>query len=344
MKIQYIKKRFNKASVAMIQHANAIVESNESHGFSLTLRQLYYRLVAKNIIVNSIRSYKNLGALLSEARLAGLVDWDSLEDRERPLRGTKTYDNASDSINDAAKTFFMDWHKTQPTRIEVWVEKNTLLDLAAHACAPYHVDYFSCKGYSSQTGLHNAAMRHAGYARDGQKSLILYVGDHDPSGKDMTRDIRDRFEMFGVEVEVDRIMLNMDQIKKYNPPPNPAKIKDSRYEAYKAEFGVKCWELEAIEPEVIVEIIKKRIEKTIDKRILDEFKTKVEDKERELMILAAEKLDEGTLEENKIIYRDKIKKVVVKSVLTVFKTKIKKVFVVKKCKACAKRKKKKGKK
>lgn len=81
-----------------------------------------------------------------------------------------------------------------------------------------------------------------------ERRVILHLGDHDPSGIDMTRDISDRLELFGADVEVKRIALNWDQIDEFTPPPNPAKLSDSRAGAYIAEYGDESWELDALEP------------------------------------------------------------------------------------------------
>lgn len=95
--------------------------------------------------------------------------------------------------------------------------------------------------------------------RLGDGDIIFYLGDHDPSGIDMTRDIRDRLRMFGVDVEIDRLALNMDQVKKYNPPPNPAKMTDTRCHSYVSEFGNESWELDALEPRLMAELVKHAI-------------------------------------------------------------------------------------
>jgi hypothetical protein len=105
-----------------------------------------------------------------------------------------------------------------------------------------------------------AAMRLKGHIKRGQTPIILHLGDHDPSGKDMTRDITDRLELFvGDAVEIKRLALNMNQVEQYGPPPNPAKITDSRAEGYIAEFGNESWELDALEPTVLADLIRNAV-------------------------------------------------------------------------------------
>jgi hypothetical protein len=100
----------------------------------------------------------------------------------------------------------------------------------------------------------------------GKDKVILHFGDHDPSGMDMTRDIRDRLRLFGAgSVDVRRLALNMDQIEQYEPPPNPAKESDSRFENYLAEYGDESWELDALEPDVLAKIVSDELDTIIER-------------------------------------------------------------------------------
>jgi len=141
----------------------------------------------------------------------------------------------------------------------VWVEKEALAGVVAKAAERQDVPWFSCRGYVSQSELWGAAQRLIGYEDDGQDVLILHLGDHDPSGIDMTRDIEDRLELFGCSATVRRIALNMDQVQRYNPPPNPAKLTDSRVGAYLRDYGHQSWELDALDPATMDELITSHI-------------------------------------------------------------------------------------
>ena len=101
---------------------------------------------------------------------------------------------------------------------------------------------------------------------NGQKTLIIHLADHDPSGLDMTRDIGDRLRMFAgwKNHDIERIALNMSQIEEFTPPPNPTKLSDSRARAYIAEFGSNSWELDALEPRVIESLIERTLKQVID--------------------------------------------------------------------------------
>jgi hypothetical protein len=146
-----------------------------------------------------------------------------------------------------------------------WVEKDALVEVVGMACSPLDVPYFACRGYTSQSAMWEAAMRiQDKIDKDGISPVIVHLGDHDPSGVDMSRDIEERLTMFGTPPIFRRIALNMDQINQYNPPPNPTKLTDSRSGGYLREFGEDCWELDSLDPEVIVNLITEEINKWVD--------------------------------------------------------------------------------
>jgi hypothetical protein len=256
-KICYRTKKFSADRLELITKANAIIEEYALQGFELTLRQLYYQFVSRDFIQNNMRAYKNLGDVINDARLAGLVDWEAIVDRTRNLQAQAHWSNPAEIVEACATQFRLDKWSTQPKRVEVWIEKDALVGVIEGVCKELDVAYFSCRGYTSQSEMWSAAMRLKKYYRGGQPPIIFHLGDHDPSGKDMTRDITDRLQEFsGVPVVVERLALNMPQIEQYNPPPNPAKMTDSRAEDYVAEFGDESWELDALEPAVIATLIR----------------------------------------------------------------------------------------
>ena len=128
-----------------------------------------------------------------------------------------------------------------------------------------------------------AARRLKRRSDNGQHIVLLHLGDHDPSGRDMSRDIVDRLSTFETSgVEFHRLALNMDQIDTYNPPPNPTKLSDSRAGGYIAEFGHECWELDALEPQVISDLIRDNVAKYRDNSIYNKVLSR-EQHEKELL-------------------------------------------------------------
>lgn len=283
-KIQYKEIRFQQKSLDLIELVNQVVDEYSAQGYELTLRQVYYQLVARGYIPNNERSYKNVGSLINDGRLAGLIDWHSVTDRTRNLRKESHWDNPADVIASARYSYNLDKWKGQPNYVEVWVEKDALVDIVGQACSPLDTPYFSCRGYTSQSEMWSAAQR---FIRQEQreKRIIIHLGDHDPSGIDMTRDIQERLELFGADVYVKRVALTMNQIQTYNPPPNPAKITDSRASKYIDQFGDESWELDALEPKVITDLINQEVTKYRDDGIYQAVCDKEKKEKEELKML-----------------------------------------------------------
>lgn len=288
--IKYVSKKFNPKSEQTIETANKIIEEYEGQGYELTLRQLYYQFVARDLIENTERSYKNLGSLINDARLAGLIDWNAIQDRTRNLQGNIHYDSPAHRIDNCVRDYAIDKWKNQEYRVEVWVEKDALVGILEGVCGELDVDFFSCRGYTSQSEMWVAAQRLRRYERNGQETIIIHLGDHDPSGKDMSRDVQDRLRLFGSSVTVERIALNMDQVRKYKPPPNPAKVTDSRAGGYIREFGNKSWELDALEPSVLSEMIERNVLSYRDEDIWQENSDR-EETEKAVLQKIAEDLE-----------------------------------------------------
>jgi hypothetical protein len=275
MREQFQHFNFKADTLLLIEKSNAIIGELQRDDYTLTLRQLYYQLVSREIIANEQTEYKRLIGIITDARLAGLVDWDAIEDRTRNLQSIAHWDDPGEIIQSAANSYAKDKWEDQPSRVEVWVEKDAMSGVVQAACEPLDVPYFSCRGYPSQSESYAAGKRLARYIANGQTPVIIHLGDHDPSGIDMTRDIRDRLKLFaGQSIEVNRIALNMDQIQRYHPPPNPVKTTDSRYQSYRDVYGDESWELDALSPQAIGGLIRAAVESYIDRREWRRVKTR----------------------------------------------------------------------
>lgn len=303
-KIAYTDWTPGLAARQVIAQADEIASSYAAQGYDLTLRQLYYQFVARALIPNTQQSYKRLGDIVSKARYAGLLDWAHVVDRTRNLRGTSHWSNPGDIIEASARSFRLNKWVDQPTRVEVWVEKEALAGVVQRAANAWDLDWFSCRGYTSSSELWSAAQRLLRYIRRDQNVVILHLGDHDPSGLDMTRDIDDRLQLFighhlrsrpnaRASVEVRRIALNMDQVEQYDPPPNPAKTTDSRAADYIEQYGPESWELDALDPATLDALIRSHVENIVD---VDRYQA-LEDAETEMrndLTTAARRWDEVT--------------------------------------------------
>ncbi len=226
-RIQYREINFGPERMGIIKKVNALIEDYRAQGYNLTLRQLYYQFVARAWIANKQQEYKRLGDIVNDGRVAGLIDWYAIEDRTRNLSGNSHWNDPTQIIDAAARSFQIDKWTNQFFRIEVWVEKDALEGVVGQAARALDINYFSCRGYTSQTSMWDAGQRLKGYVSRGQTVVILHLGDHDPSGIDMSRDIQERLSLFMGDkswgLKFQRIALNEDQVRKYNPRQTPRK-------------------------------------------------------------------------------------------------------------------------
>lgn len=270
-------------SLDLIEKINTIINEYQLQGYELTLRQVYYQLVARGFIPNTEKSYKSIGSLINNGRLTGHIDWNAIVDRTRNIRKNPHWTSPEQIIRAALESYKIDMRDNQPLYVEVWVEKDALISIVENAANVLDVPCFSCRGYVSQSEMYEAAQR---YLKEDHREAryLLHLGDHDPSGIDMTRDIGDRLEMFGADVIVKRIALNYEQVELYDPPKNPAKLTDTRVKNYMSNYGEYSWELDALEPSLIEELIQDKVEELTDFDLLQA---------RELELL----LDKNRLEE-----------------------------------------------
>lgn len=280
--IAYKSMNFRQATLDVIEKANQVITAYQAQGYSLTLRQLYYQFVSRGWIANNMREYKKLGDIISNARQCGLIDWNALEDRTRVLHGTSFWTSPDQIIRAAAQGYVTDRWRDQDVHVEVWVEKEALVDVIARSANRWDLNYFACKGYASDSAMWRAARRLAAKEREGKTTVVLHLGDHDPSGIDMTRDNQERLWNFRARTEVRRLALNMDQVEAYSPPPNPAKMTDSRADDYVARYGDESWELDALEPTVLDELVTAEIEGLVDQAAWDASTEELEEERSQL--------------------------------------------------------------
>lgn len=343
-----VKKRYKawaprQDSLDRVDICNSIISSYHAQGFRLTLRQLYYQLVSRNIIANTEKEYRALGTLVSNARLGGMIDWSAIEDRVRQPWSPNEFDDLRQLVHAAVHSYRLPRWRGQQHYAELWVEKDALAGVLQPLASEFHVTLMVNRGYSSQSAMYESAQRFLsacalrgddcdacggngqcescagdgeidedepcadcgesgecsecdgkGYfpdeGGDPRAPVLFYLGDLDPSGEDMVRDIRDRLEMFGVEgLKVEKLALNMTQVRQYNPPPNPAKMSDSRARSYVEKHGAQSWEVDALDPQILHRIIRNAFKKILDHDLMDAVKAQ-ENEDKEALQYAVEEI------------------------------------------------------
>lgn len=309
----------------IITQIRLICQQYLNSGYSLTLRQLYYQLVSKDYIPNHDKVYKKLSSLKDEVVYGGLTDWEVFEDRGRLPDVPYSEDGITEALQKTVDCYRLERQKGQRTHVEVWTEKDAISSILKKITNRMGVTLVVNKGYTSSTAMYGSYERFAEKINQGCKVVVLYFGDHDPSGLDMIRDINDRilfmltrgeglddeiiedwwekeqytiydvaelegfeevvnlmnehdtrlYELFEIGkktlfintnalFEIKQIGLTMEQIKTYNPPPNPAKITDPRAKNYIENFGRVSWEVDALTPRIMEDIVKNAIQENIN--------------------------------------------------------------------------------
>jgi hypothetical protein len=295
-KTLYAPQHFTDAAQAVIEQAEAFCEQYARQGYQLTLRQLYYRFIATDGFPesrrdpalgtkNTERNYKWLGDLVSKARVGGMIDWRHITDRGRVTAGGDGgWDGPESMLRSAARGYTITKWDGQPEYLEVWVEKDALSEVIEQVAGRWDVTSFACKGSPSTSAMHDAALRLRAEERQGKKTTVIYLGDHDPTGIDISRDIQARLTLFWSDAVVDRIALNWDQITD-DLPPSPVKVTDSRTSGYIEQFGTdECWELDAMEPQALDALIEAAILTHLD---TDLRQARIDQEERERAVLTA---------------------------------------------------------
>lgn len=285
MKDQFRYQTFRKKTLQLLNIVCQIIEKYDAQDIQLTLRQLYYQLVAGSHIPNTQAWYGKLSRDITNARYNGIIDWDAIVDRVRIPNIPAEWSSIDSILKSAMYSYRLPRWNGQDYYVELFVEKDALASVIEPVTTEFHVPFCINRGYASATALHDAADRIKSYQiRNPEVTpVILYFGDHDPSGLDMVRDITDRVAEFNIDdLIVERVALTWVQIQEHNLPPNPAKMTDTRAKEYIAKYGHESWELDALPAEVLRKLVKQAIYNYVDLEKMDVIITKENTDKEEL--------------------------------------------------------------
>jgi len=256
-------------TLAMLEEARAILAENHP----MTVRQVYYQLVSRQVIENNRGQYQAVSNLLVDARKDGAIPWEWIEDRLRRPRAVAMWDDLSDFAETARRSYRRDTWATQPAYLEVWLEKDALSGIFEDVLSGYGVTLNVGRGYDGWDSIHNAAERFT----DGEGVTVLYFGDFDPSGEDMVRSLRDRLGFFGCTPEVLKCALTLADVERYNLPPDFTKATDTRRAAFVAKWGDVAVELDALPVDVLRGRLVREVEARLDLAALASVKAQERD-------------------------------------------------------------------
>jgi hypothetical protein len=256
-------------------------------GMKLTVRQIFYRFVSMGVFPNTQSSYNTLDKALTIARQRGLIPFEIIEDRVREFIGGENpfsnatpdhvfnnavseYESAEETLQDSWQNYSLPYWHDQPEYVEVWLEKDALAGVFQRVTDNHNVCLAPCRGYPSLSFLYEAVKR-LNHINKGEKEIvILYFGDFDMRGIDIQRHLTESLNLFHLgHVVVKRVALTKQQIAEHNLPPQPSKKTDTMSRGWIETHGDVAWELDALDPHILVQIIKEAIEENIDKPTLE---------------------------------------------------------------------------
>jgi hypothetical protein len=251
-------------TLAVIEAARVVLESHNP----MTLRQVYYRLVSRQVLENTRAQYQALSNALVTARQEGVIPWDWIEDRTRRPRSVNMWRDLADFAQTAVRAYRRDVWGSQPCYLETWLEKDALSGIFESVLSPYGVTLCVGRGYDGWSSIHGAAERYG----DGGGVTVLYFGDFDPSGEDMVRSLSKRLGFFECQPEIVKCALTAQDIENYHLPPDFTKRTDTRAAAFVAKWGDMAVELDALPPDVLEKRLRSEVESRLDLAALGEVK------------------------------------------------------------------------
>lgn len=266
----------------LLEHVKDIVDEYADKNLELTCRQVHYQLVSRNLTKNTDANYKALTKLLTRARMAGMIDWNAIVDRNRESILPYYKDNIATALREAAQFYRRDRMLYQECYIEVMIEKMAIIEIVEQVTNKYSIRLTGDKGFCSNTVLYDIANRMKDAKKKGKICYILYIGDHDPSGLTMDECIKNALEdMKANGVSFRRVALTQEQVEKYNLPPNNIKDGDKNSDEYREKHGSLSWECDALPPEILQEVLEDEILSIIDyNTYMFMLKREEEDKEK----------------------------------------------------------------
>lgn len=248
-------KTMRQATLTMIERINVVLDE---YAYPLTNRQVHYQFVARNWYDNTDTNARLLMRTVRDGRNAGLIDWDKIIDRSREELGNQTWSSAKALLAVARDGFALDKWTTQPYAPVVWVEKRAAVGVIEDVCNDLGVRFLATSGYNGTTVAREYGEQCRAMLEEGRRSpVVLHLGDHDPSGVDMSRDLAKRLRLYsGQKIDVRRLALNLGQVRRSKLPSQKVKKTDTRTHAYEQKYGGECWELDALDPDVIADLIR----------------------------------------------------------------------------------------
>ena len=228
----------------------------------ITGRGIGYKLFTQGLIPSMGRAdMQRVYRLLKEARERDDIPWGFIVDETRELERASSWSDPAEYVQAVSRSYRRDFWLQQPSRVEVWSEKGTVRGVLAPVLDEYGVGFRAVHGFSSATMAYDVSNNDPDHPL-----IVLYVGDYDPSGMYMSKcDLPARFLKYGGNhITLERIALTSEQVAGLPSFPAQDKKKDPRYAWFVEHYGKTCWELDALDPNDLREIVEQAIQNEIE--------------------------------------------------------------------------------
>jgi len=264
----------HKKSLELLAQVQEIIES---YNFALTLRQIYYQLVVKQIVPNEPKYYQKLSRLCVIGRDEGILPEDSFADRLREIDKPSCWDDLSDYMDTVKQAYRKNKWNNQDMYLEIWTEKDALRGVISPITHKYDAILLVVRGQVSRTAIYESYNRFAQMVEEDKECYLFYFGDFDPSGISIYNSLVERLRNYdecGELINFERIALTPEQIINYDLPQDPAKKSDPNYRRFVEQYGDRVVELDSLPPEVLRELIEESIRTTIDEELFVQVQEK----------------------------------------------------------------------
>jgi hypothetical protein len=297
------------ATIELLANVRAVLREYEAY-LPLTLRQVYYRLIGLDVIEKTEQAYGRLGIHVANARRAGIIPFDSITDADvEGLNIPRTdllwrQEDFWKSTERQAKTHSRFPAEGQPYRIIVWTEAAGTVTQLERGLDDLPVTVHSGGGQTSLTMVKAVA---DAVMEEDRPTVLLHVGDHDPSGDVIWRSFTEDVGAFvaddgGPEFVPVRLALTLDQIIDHDVIEQPHKRATSQAVLTKqrawAEEQIErggtglTAQLEALPPDVLLAIVRGEIDNWVDQDALAE-RIAGEEEDRAVLLARVREIREG---------------------------------------------------
>ena len=276
------RSRRTRAAIDGIKQAILDVISEDP---PMTVRQVFYQLVARGVIEKTEAQYQQtVIRLMTDMRIADELPFEWVIDESRRRRITQTFESISNALEHTTKFYRRSALEAADDYLEIWCEKDALSGLLWEVTSDYDVPLMVSRGMPSLTFLHGTAQEIAHAEESGKSTYIYQFGDWDPSGVLIPKSIEARLEQMCEELGceppyVERVALTKAHITKFNLPTRPTKRDGNRHAN---SFEGESVELDALPPRILREMVREVIERHISPRMLTGIRA-AEESERELL-------------------------------------------------------------